>query len=150
MTATAKTILTFLGTDASRSGAGVNGVIYSCSMIRMPDITDGASCTFMIGESYVDPDYYATAQDKGDSGDVFQGDNADNVRLGLCGLPTVTRHAWLDVLGARPVWQRTFQRPFHGVLRRIGAVYELSIDTTAYEHLCNRKDGTPVDPKQFQ
>ena len=54
-------------------------------MIRMSDITDGTTSTYLIGEKYIDPDYYATAQDKGDSGDAFQGDNEDNVRWGSCG-----------------------------------------------------------------
>jgi prepilin-type N-terminal cleavage/methylation domain-containing protein/prepilin-type processing-associated H-X9-DG protein len=39
-----------------------SGVIFNRSTIRIIDITDGTSSTFLCGEGYLDPDYYLTSQ----------------------------------------------------------------------------------------
>lgn len=41
---------------------GLNGMFWGCSSVKMRDITDGASNTIMIGESYVDPNYVKDGQ----------------------------------------------------------------------------------------
>ena len=38
------------------------GIVYCGSMIKMADITDGTSNTYLAGEKYLDPDYYATGK----------------------------------------------------------------------------------------
>ena len=53
------------------------GVTFCGSRIQMADITDGASNTYMLGEKYIDPDYYFTGQDGGDNEDAMMGDNED-------------------------------------------------------------------------
>ena len=56
------------------------GVSYTGSMVKMADVTDGASNTYMLGEKYVNPDWYTTGQDLGDNESAMGGDNEDIAR----------------------------------------------------------------------
>jgi prepilin-type N-terminal cleavage/methylation domain-containing protein/prepilin-type processing-associated H-X9-DG protein len=127
-----------------------NGVMYCGSMIRMADIGDGASSTYLIGEKYVDPDYYATAEDKGDSGDAFQGDNEDSVRWG--------RYPDMPPLPDTPGYGIWNMGPFGsahsgGFMMAFcdGAVQfvNFTVDLKTHENLCNRNDGTPIDASKL-
>ena len=56
------------------------GIAYTGSMVTMADVTDGASNTYMLGEKYLDPDFYITGQDLGDNESAYGGDNEDIAR----------------------------------------------------------------------
>jgi prepilin-type N-terminal cleavage/methylation domain-containing protein len=58
-------------------GARANGIIFTGSMIKMADISDGASNTFLVGEKYLDSDYYYNGWDAGDNEDALMGENGD-------------------------------------------------------------------------
>ena len=45
----------------------VTGISFLRSRIKMADISDGTSNTYLVGEKYLDPDYYETGQDDGDN-----------------------------------------------------------------------------------
>ncbi len=53
------------------------GVVYAGSLIKMADIRDGTSHTYLAGEKYLGPDCYDTGTDPGDNEDSMMGDNAD-------------------------------------------------------------------------
>ncbi len=155
MTAAAQHIVRDLADPKVRA---VNGVIFCMSMIRMSDITDGASSTYLIGEKYIDPDYYATAQDKGDSGDVFQGDNEDNVRWGNLDYtppsPPYPMPPQPDTPGLG-IWN---EGPFgsahaDGFAMAFcdGSVQfvSFSIDQRTNQYLCCRNDGVAIDAKKL-
>ena len=57
--------------------AVANGIFFYGSMIRVRDVTDGTSNTFLAGEKYVGPDWYTTGTDPGDNEDAMMGDNQD-------------------------------------------------------------------------
>ena len=60
--------------------AVANGIFFYGSMIRVRDVTDGTSNTFLAGEKYVGPDWYTTGTDPGDNEDAMMGDNQDITR----------------------------------------------------------------------
>ncbi|MBN1909083.1 MAG: DUF1559 domain-containing protein [Pirellulales bacterium] len=63
-----------------------NGICYQRSMVRIRDITDGTTCTFMVGEKYLNPDDYATGLDSSDNNDsIYPGDDRDT----LCNTPLI-------------------------------------------------------------
>ena len=53
------------------------GIVYCGSLIKMADITDGASNTYLAGEKYLNPDAYSTGTDAGDNETCYTGDNQD-------------------------------------------------------------------------
>jgi prepilin-type processing-associated H-X9-DG protein len=54
-----------------------NGVIFTRSTIRIPDVTRGTSNTIMIGEKFVPVDRYATGTDGGDNECMYTGHDND-------------------------------------------------------------------------
>lgn len=58
-----------------------NGVIFSCSEIGTPDIWDGASNTYLIGEKYLQADKYETSTASSDDNGIWTGADCDNCRV---------------------------------------------------------------------
>ena len=54
-----------------------NGINHQCSQVRIADITDGTSCTYLVGEKYCDPDYYYTGDSYNDDDPPLGGDDLD-------------------------------------------------------------------------
>ena len=57
-----------------------NGVTAQRSRVKMADITDGASVTYLAGEKYCDPDNYFNGTDWGDDQSAYAGDCDDLCR----------------------------------------------------------------------
>ena len=55
----------------------INGICFQRSQVRVSDITDGMSCTYLVGEKYMDADEYYTGQDYGDDQSFASGDSDD-------------------------------------------------------------------------
>jgi hypothetical protein len=131
----------------SWAASSANGVIYCGSMIRMADVADGASSTYLIGEKYVDPDFYATAEDKGDSGDPFQGDNEDSVRWGSLNMLPRPDTPGLGIWNMGPFGSAHAEGFFMAFCDGSVQFINFNIDPTLHSNLCNRMDGTPIDAK---
>ena len=56
------------------------GVCFRCSEIRIEDIYDGASNTYLAGEKFIDIDEYATGNFRGDDRSAYQGADNDVLR----------------------------------------------------------------------
>lgn len=73
-------------TDAMwQSGYGPppDGVIFRRSRIRLKEITDGLTATYLLGEKYVDPASLATGMSDDDDQCLYSGHDRDVVRVGL-------------------------------------------------------------------
>jgi prepilin-type N-terminal cleavage/methylation domain-containing protein/prepilin-type processing-associated H-X9-DG protein len=131
------------------------GIMYLCSEIKMADITDGTSNTFLCGEKYLCPDNYFNGLDPGDDQTAYSGSDIDNERwTGYFG--AVYRISPMqDQAGYVP---HPYDLPFgsahsNGFIMAFcdGSVQMMSysIDLEVYRCLGNRKDGKTIDAKMY-
>ena len=64
---------------AALSGPGIsrNGISYQSSEVRLRDISDGTSNTYMVGEKYLDPNHYESGLSMRDDQSMLSGDDLD-------------------------------------------------------------------------
>ena len=123
-----------------------NGVIFCGSMIKMADITDGSSNTYLLGEKYVNPDYYASGEDPGDNAAALVGDNQNVARWTL--LPPRE-----DKAGHSAPWQFGSAHPAGCQMAFCDGSVQLvhfSIDPAVNHNLGNRKDHKPIPADALQ
>jgi prepilin-type N-terminal cleavage/methylation domain-containing protein/prepilin-type processing-associated H-X9-DG protein len=132
------------------------GIEYCGSMIRMSDITDGASNTYMLGEKYLNPDAYVTGDDAGDNEDALMGDNQDISRWfypSNSNPPYTTSYPpYQDTPGSYngvsfgSAHANGFQMAFCD-----GSVQMMNYGISQAIHgcLCNRKDGVVIDSRKL-
>jgi prepilin-type N-terminal cleavage/methylation domain-containing protein/prepilin-type processing-associated H-X9-DG protein len=59
------------------STARFTGVVFQRSTVRLVNITNGTSNTFLAGEKYLNPDHYANGRDGGDNENLYVGFDND-------------------------------------------------------------------------
>jgi hypothetical protein len=64
-------------------GGPSDGVIFRRSRIRLREVTDGLSATYLLGEKYVDPASVATGESDDDDQCLYSGHDRDVLRVGL-------------------------------------------------------------------
>jgi prepilin-type N-terminal cleavage/methylation domain-containing protein len=69
-----------------------NGISYQRSIVRMAEVTDGASKTLLVGEKYLHPDYYETGTYTADDQCVYSGHDNDNNGYTGAGTTYLPRH----------------------------------------------------------
>ena len=124
------------------------GTCFHKSMIKLQQITDGASHTLMVGEKFIDPNFY---HDVGfaDHHGVFTGEETAQFRVTSSGqLPQKDRilvGGAYDAAGFHR-FGSAHSGGFQAVLFD-GAVHTISysVDRVIYPRLGNRKDGAPLD-----
>lgn len=135
------------------------GISHHRSEVKLSDIKDGASNTFLIGEKYVNRDCYANGKDRGDNETMYCSDSRNLLRWtgikGKVGSATANNRPVQDrpVMGEGNTVQwfgsahaDTFNMSFcDGSIRTI----HYSIDGEAYRRLGNRQDGFPIDGSRF-
>ncbi len=125
-----------------------NGVVYTGSLIKIADITDGASNTYLLGEKSLCPDAYATGLDNSDNECALIGDNPDitrntNESYGAL-LPDTPGYYEDNIFGSAHL--NGFQMALcDGSVR----LMNYSIDPETHRRLGNRKDGLTIDAKAF-
>lgn len=143
-------------------GYYTSGIIYRRSTVKMADIKDGASNTYLVGETYLNPDHYYDGQSPSNnvpwpsgysnqtihwSGKVVNGNDptelstADEEFRPLQDTPGL--EMWLSFGSAHA---GSFNMAFCD-----GSVHAISygIDLNAHHRLGNKADGLPVDGKAF-
>jgi prepilin-type N-terminal cleavage/methylation domain-containing protein/prepilin-type processing-associated H-X9-DG protein len=124
-----------------------HGIFHTGSMIKLSDITDGASNTFLLGEKYLDPDHYFTGSDYGDNEDAYLGANQDNTRWNVS-----TESLIQDTPGV--YYYRIFGSAHPNGFQMAmcdGSVQLMSysLDKLTYSRLLHRSDGQLIDGKVF-
>jgi prepilin-type processing-associated H-X9-DG protein len=147
MTATARTEFTHVAEVAT-------GIVYTGSLIKMADITDGTSNTYLVGEKYLDTDDYATGEAAGDNEAALVGDDDDLSRWADPDNPgyTVPMQDTPGLVDGFPS-QRYGSAHANGFQMAFcdGSVHMMnySINQMTHHYLADRKDGTPIDAKSF-
>ncbi len=146
----------------------MTGIVYQESEVTAAMITDGLSCTYLVGEKYLTPDFYSNGGDPGDAESMYSGDDDDNQR-------TSWYTPMQDTPGYKPMTynQTCLWGSAHdtGVNMAFcdGSVHEISYSINSnvpngghpdppvaandqpgvHQRLGNRQDSMQVDPGQF-
>ena len=133
-----------------------SGVSFCLSMIGAKDVTDGLSNTYLLGEKYLDPDYYCNGselrrQRLGDGGlRLHHGAVSPTGSLAGESEPRAEfrsrtrRDTTLATISAAPICGFNMAL-CDGSVRMIS----YSIDMMTHIHLANRHDGQVIDPKKL-
>jgi prepilin-type processing-associated H-X9-DG protein len=152
MTGAARAEFNFVGKYAT-------GIVFVGSMVRMCDVTDGASSTYLLGEKYINPDYYVNGNDEGDNETAFAGDNGDVSRWTGWGGQGTWLPPWPDTpgVGAPPGSHAPHLSPNFGSAHANGVqmafcdgsvqIIAFTIDQEVHRLLGNRADGMAIDGK---
>ena len=122
------------------------GIAYMRSTIRLANVTDGSSNTYMVGEKYLNPDSYANGTDGADNETMYAGFDNDNHRLEQQ-LAVCAGHSRL--CECRHFRQRPCGLVQHAVLRRVGQADQL-LDRPDHPHPAGHAQRRPARrPKQI-
>ncbi len=117
------------------------GIIANHREIRLEDIIDGTTNTYLIGEKYLSPDEYETGTSLGDDQSVYSGDERDVVRFTAGLRPIQDRPGLLGTWEFGSAHSSGFFMAFgDGSVQTVG--YE--IDPDVHRRLSNKDDGVAV------
>ena len=125
------------------------GAIFLHSQVRLPDITDGTSNTYLLGERFCDPDHYFDGLSPPDNQVVDTGACYDVVRW-TNNDPYFKPTPDTPGLGLWYAFGSAHANGFHMALCD-GSVHMINytIDPLVHSYLGNRKDGMMIDGKKF-
>jgi hypothetical protein len=131
------------------------GLFYQCSEVPIADVRDGTSRTYLIGEKYVNPDWYISAKTASnyDDNSAFTGFVNDSLRAvsddPYASVPTYM--PMQDTPGYGGQWAfGSFGSAHAGITQFVfcdGSVRGISYDINVFLHyrLAHRKDGEVID-----
>jgi prepilin-type N-terminal cleavage/methylation domain-containing protein len=120
------------------------GAFYPTGTVRMADIEDGASNTYLLGEKYINPDDYITGTGDGaDNNTECVGYDWDNIRWGASApLQDIPGYPNLVIFGSAHAGSLNMALCDCSV-----HTVSYMIDLTIHNNLANRKDNNPVDAR---
>jgi prepilin-type processing-associated H-X9-DG protein len=128
-----------------------NGVVSETSMVRLRDITDGTSYTYMVGGRNINPDHYYTGWDPADDNNYYTGCDLDVLRWTLYNETSNVGYLPLqDTPGTSTRHEFGSAHPFSFNMAFCdGSVHPISyaIEGRAHRDLGNREDGNTVDKR---
>ncbi len=114
-----------------------NGICHQRSKVRLADVVDGTSSTYLVGEKYLDSGAYASGFDWGDDHSLFMGNDVD-VHRWTERAPMQDRRGVSEFQRFGSAHSSGFQVGLcDGSVRHIS----YSIDTVLHRNLGNRSDG---------
>jgi prepilin-type N-terminal cleavage/methylation domain-containing protein len=125
------------------------GICYLRSEVKIADITDGTSQTYMLGEKYLTPDYYSNGGDGADNESMYNGFDNDTHRTtypDIYHAPTQDTPGWANGLPFGSAHATSCAMAFcDGSVQWIN--YSINLET----HRClgNRSDRKSIDAKAF-
>ncbi len=135
--------------DPEAEGRVYDGVSHIRSKIQIAQVTDGTSHTLMVGEKYLNPDFYEDSQGWGDDEGAFAGQQVDSCRWtaeGLSRLPAPDRagvpHHFAFGSAHPGGWHAAFCD---------GSVHSISydLDVDVLYRLGSRFDGEILNPDDY-
>jgi prepilin-type N-terminal cleavage/methylation domain-containing protein len=127
------------------------GVNFVRSEIKMREVTDGLTKTYLVGEKYLNPDAYDAATDGGDNGTAYDAANSDLIRsshYSIQGSTIVSLPPFQDRPGlyASDNWGSAHPGGFHMAMCD-SSVQTISYDIDAVAHfrMGHRRDGEAVN-----
>jgi prepilin-type N-terminal cleavage/methylation domain-containing protein/prepilin-type processing-associated H-X9-DG protein len=129
------------------------GVSFQRSEVKLAQVRDGTSHTYLLGEKYLSAEHYEDGIDLGDNGNMYIGYDPDTVRwtfwqsAGLIHLPPTPDYLgfanWISFGSAH---RGAFNMAFcDGSVRSI----DYEIDSTVHRWLGHRDDGQVIDAASF-
>jgi prepilin-type N-terminal cleavage/methylation domain-containing protein/prepilin-type processing-associated H-X9-DG protein len=133
--------------DPTSVGAGnvATGISFARSRVKVCDITDGTSCTYMLGEKYLCTDLYFTGTSSADNESSYTGYDNDNCRTAYSApLEDAPGYDSLNQFGSAHA--NGFNMAMcDGSVR----VINYTIAPAVHDYLGNRHDGHVIDGKSF-
>ena len=112
-------------TGVNGTDPGLDGVCYVRSTVKLKEVIDGLSHTYLVAEKYLAPDFYNNGDAGSDNESLYSGFDNDNFRisgwLGGYGLPT----AIVPATTMEIVWKPPSRVLERVILRRIGSQHKL-------------------------
>ena len=122
-----------------------NGIAYPRSRVKMANVSDGASNTYLAGEKYMSSNKYTTGDDPGDEMGAYSGNCYDLIRWGKAGPRRdratevhKTRFGSAHAAG----WNAVF-------CDGSGKLMPYALDGEVHRRLSARNDGMPIDDSAF-
>jgi prepilin-type N-terminal cleavage/methylation domain-containing protein/prepilin-type processing-associated H-X9-DG protein len=140
------------------------GISYGFSQVRIAQVKDGMSNTYMLGEKYIDPDYYTNGMSAGDNNGLYVGFDSDTARYthyyntaagtSVSG-GTTTPYSYQPLQDQSGLSNYTTTEVSFGSAHATGfnmvmcdgsvRTISYSIDLLVHDYLGNRQDGRVID-----